>query len=599
MSDNRTPGDGTVGGCADNSRQPSATEVRAGLERILASRCFQQAVRASHFLKFVVEETLTGGGQRLKGYTIGVEVFGRPADFDAQSDALVRVEAGRLRRRLVEYYAREGAGDALRIELPRGSYAVEYRFVPTAGSVVAAPPAPVQPAAAVRALGVFPWRRVAAALALLLAAAGGVIASQQRALYEANRAVDVLGEPQRTELPRIVVVPFGNLSADGALDVIAASMTEEIMVRLDDLDLFVAASAATWYGPSEVKGFGATAGGGYLLTGSVRGSVAEARITVRLMEAGSGAQLWTAAYDESLTMEQLPGLLEQVSRDVVALAAPYGPIFEAELARARRSVQAPKLRDCLATYYDYRRRKSSTAQQDALACFQSVSGREPDVAQVWSGLAMLYVDDYAAGFGRGGDATLEAARAATTKALILDRDDFLGNLALTRVQFFDGNPAFRQTIDRTLALRPDSVQAFAQGGFLLAVRGDAARGLLLIQQARALSKTPLELGNLAYAVTYLREHRFAEALAFASKIDARNWVVAQAVVAAAAAHGGHVDTAHAAAQRLRELYPQFEAEAIGNFERWHFDEAFYDVLVSGLEAARLDLRGEAAVLSGS
>jgi hypothetical protein len=82
MSDNRTPGDGTVGDCADNSRQPNATAVRAALERILASRCFQQAVRASHFLKFVVEETLRGGGQRLKGYTIGVEVFGRPADFD-------------------------------------------------------------------------------------------------------------------------------------------------------------------------------------------------------------------------------------------------------------------------------------------------------------------------------------------------------------------------------------------------------------------------------------------------------------------------------------------------------------------------------------
>ena len=599
MSDNRAPGDGTVGSFADDSRQPSATEVRAGLERILASRCFQQAVRASHFLKFVVEETLTGGGQRLKGYTIGVEVFGRPADFDAQSDALVRVEAGRLRRRLVEYYASEGAGDPLRIELPRGSYAVESRFVSTAASVVPAVPSPARAPAAVRTLGVFPWRRVAAALALLLAVAGGVIAWQQRALDEASRTLHLLGEPQRTELPRIVVVPFENLTADGELDVIAASMTEEIMVRLDDLDLFVVASHASWYGPGEEKSLGATAAGGYLLTGSVRGSLAEARITVRLMEAGSGAQLWSAAYDDALVTEQLPGLLEQVSRDVVAIAAPYGPIFEAELARARRSAQAPKLRDCLATYYDYRRSKSSIAQQDALACFQNVSVREPDVVQVWSGLAMLYVDDYAAGFGRGGDAALEAARAATSKALMLDRDDFLGNLALTRVQFFDGNPAFRQTIDRTLALRPDSVQALAQAGFLLAVRGDAARGLPLIQQARALSKTPVQLGNLAYAVTYLRERRFAEALAFASKIDARNWVVAQAVVAAAAAHGGRAETARIAAERLRELYPQFEAEAIGNFERWHFDEAFYDVLVSGLEAAGLDLRGEAAELSGS
>ena len=132
MSDSRTRGDERVNRCADDAQQPSATEVRAELERILASRCFQQAGRASHFLRFVVDQTLAGDGQRLKGYTIGVEVFGRPADFDAQSDALVRVEAGRLRRRLVEYYASEGARNPVRIELPRGSYAVEYRGVPPA-----------------------------------------------------------------------------------------------------------------------------------------------------------------------------------------------------------------------------------------------------------------------------------------------------------------------------------------------------------------------------------------------------------------------------------------------------------------------------------
>ncbi len=138
MSDSRTR-DETVALRADDSLKPSAAAVRAELERILASRCFQQAVRASHFLRFVTEQTLVGGGQRLKGYTIGVEVFGRPADFDAQSDALVRVEAGRLRRRLVEYYASEGENDPIRIELPRGSYAVEYHFVNAGAAPVPAP----------------------------------------------------------------------------------------------------------------------------------------------------------------------------------------------------------------------------------------------------------------------------------------------------------------------------------------------------------------------------------------------------------------------------------------------------------------------------
>ena len=118
--------------------EPGAAEIRAQLERILASRCFEQAARSSGFLRFVVEQTLAGQGERLKGYTIAVEVFGRPPDFDAQTDPLVRVEAGRLRRRLIEYYADEGRDDPVRLELPRGSYSVVSTY--TARNAPATPP---------------------------------------------------------------------------------------------------------------------------------------------------------------------------------------------------------------------------------------------------------------------------------------------------------------------------------------------------------------------------------------------------------------------------------------------------------------------------
>src|SRR6188508_3559539 len=140
MSDSRTRGDDAAAHeVGDAPSKPSASEVRAELERILASRCFQQAGRASDFLRFVVEQTLAGSGHRLKGYTIGVEVFGRPADFDAQSDALVRVEAGRLRRRLVEYYASEGIADPVKITLPRGTYATEYEYARVAEQAAPVP----------------------------------------------------------------------------------------------------------------------------------------------------------------------------------------------------------------------------------------------------------------------------------------------------------------------------------------------------------------------------------------------------------------------------------------------------------------------------
>jgi len=586
MSDSRTRGDDAAAhDSGDEPSKPSTGEVRAALDRILASRCFQQAGRASDFLRFVVEQTLAGSGQRLKGYTIGVEVFGRPADFDAQSDALVRVEAGRLRRRLVEYYASEGSADPVRIQLPRGTYAIDYGFAGAAEPKSAAPVSPPEDGAQ----GSQPWRYAALALGALFVAAVGVIAWQQAALHEAERALAAVEEPQRTEWPRIVVVPFENLSVDSALDGFAASMTEEVMLRLDRLDLFVVASQASWYGPSSESEIDATAAGGYVLTGSVRGTDDHARIAVRLIEAETGVQLWTTAYDEPLTLERLPALQERIAHDVVAIAAPYGPIFEAELSRARRSAHAPKLSDCSATYHEYRRRVTSAGYNETLACLRAVSARQPDFAPVWSSLAMLYVDEYASSFGRTGDEALQSARVATAKALALDGDDFLANLALTRVQFFNGDPAFRDTIDRTIALRPNSAQAFAQGGFLLVITGDAARGLALTEESRGLTKASLGFYHLTYAASHLRDGQFDAALESAVAVDGENWVFAQAVLAAAAAHSGRRDIAQSAARRIRELYPDFESDALANFERWHFDAAFYDALVSGLRAAGLEL----------
>ncbi|GEM_PF-904919 len=92
------------------------------LDRILSSPAFAQSQRISRFLRFVVEEVLKNGPDALKEYSLGVTVFDRHPDYDPRTDSIVRVEAGRVRTKLREYYDTDGRCDRVIIDLPKGSY---------------------------------------------------------------------------------------------------------------------------------------------------------------------------------------------------------------------------------------------------------------------------------------------------------------------------------------------------------------------------------------------------------------------------------------------------------------------------------------------
>src|SRR4051812_19151792 len=106
---------------------PCADEIRAALSHMAESDAFRGSPQLVCFLRYVVEATLRGGAERIKGYTIAVEALGRKEDFDPQTDPIVRVEAMRLRRALNRYYENGGSRDAVVIDLPLGSYVPTFR----------------------------------------------------------------------------------------------------------------------------------------------------------------------------------------------------------------------------------------------------------------------------------------------------------------------------------------------------------------------------------------------------------------------------------------------------------------------------------------
>lgn len=135
-----------------NTSEPVAdsAEIVAELHRVLQCRFLKDSQQLRALLRYVVEETLAGRQSGLKEYTLGREVFHRHEDYDPRNDAIVRVQASLLRKRLASYYEQE-PGATLQIELPRGGYVPSFRrSLPVALSTVKAvemvspPPVPVR-----------------------------------------------------------------------------------------------------------------------------------------------------------------------------------------------------------------------------------------------------------------------------------------------------------------------------------------------------------------------------------------------------------------------------------------------------------------------
>jgi hypothetical protein len=154
----------------------SVSEVRDEIQAISRSRLFAQSRRRIELLEYLCNMVLLGRQDQIKESTIALELFARKSEFDDKKDAIVRVEAHRLRQRLAKYYATEGSRDRLVIELMPGGYIPRFILRPPEPAVIPAPVAvpPVRPSR-------FPphWILIAG-VAILLACAFGAVALSRR-----------------------------------------------------------------------------------------------------------------------------------------------------------------------------------------------------------------------------------------------------------------------------------------------------------------------------------------------------------------------------------------------------------------------------------
>jgi hypothetical protein len=139
--------------------------ARAQVERIFQSKTFRSSDVLRHLLSYLVDASLSGTADELKEYTVAVDALGKPSSYDPRQESAVRMQVGRLRQKLTEYYRTEGIDDPVVVDLPKGGFRVVFEPRKPDFEQLSIPE-PVTEENLPRG-----WRRREVALALALAAA--------------------------------------------------------------------------------------------------------------------------------------------------------------------------------------------------------------------------------------------------------------------------------------------------------------------------------------------------------------------------------------------------------------------------------------------
>jgi len=335
-------------------KTPSPDGILAALERVSASGTFQRAGRHRDLLRHLLEKAAAGRAAEIKESTIALEVFEKHS-YDPRIDSQVRVEIGKLRERLVRYYASEGSCDTLRIEIPKGSYAPVFRDL-------------------VRQSAPAPKRRIllwGLGAMLTLAVAGLVIGARWHS-------------PAKPAFkPSIAILPFEDLSPGKDLEYFCRGMTQELIDSLANLQIFQVVPR------SSVEQFKRQPGGGRkigeqlqvqaVVEGTVRKDHDRVRVSVQLIDARSGFQLWTETYDRHF------GDVLDIQSEI---AGSVSKAFHLDLASSRRALVRQRTRNTEA-YLHYLRAAYyyGIEPNRSVEFYRAAVAADPGYALAWAGLA--------------------------------------------------------------------------------------------------------------------------------------------------------------------------------------------------------------------
>ena len=457
---------------------PSPEAIREQLERLVSSPDFARSEHLTQFLTFIVEETLAGRSDDIKGYTIGTAVLGRDDQFDPTIDPVVRIQAGRLRRALERYYLVEGTNDPLRIEVPKGGYRPTFCLIK-------------EPELEVRVEEPF-----------------------------VEDPTEVLSRG-----PTIAVLPFTNLSGDKEQEYFAAGLTEELIVqltRLQEVVVITHQSTRQYHNqPIDPRLVGRTLGTRFLLEGSVRKDSKAIRVAVRLRETENGESLWAQNYDRELAVGNIFDLQDDITEHVVTMIGDAYGLIPRTLCKETRGKPIENLNVYEATlrFYYFRTTASRESHTEAHKALEKAVELDPEYSQAWAMLGESYGAAYIHGFSAV-KSPLKRAISCAGRAVTIDPMCQNARWAMAFAHFLSQDrERYLREAEMVISLNPNSAYMMGLVGNAMALLGEWDRGLGILN--RVIDLNPYNPGwfHLAPYLDHYHHRRYEEALATAEKFN--------------------------------------------------------------------------------
>jgi TolB-like protein/DNA-binding response OmpR family regulator len=362
--------------------------------------------------------------------------------------------------------------------------------------------------------------------------------------------------------PSIAVLPFENLSGDPEQDYFADGVVEDIITALSRMRwLFVIArsSSFAYKGRAvDVKQVGRELGVRYVLEGSVRKSVDRIRMSGRLVDASTAAQLWADRFESR--PDEIFGLQDLMTANVVCAIAPK--LEQAEMARAAR-----KPTESLDSYDYFLRGIASLHQwtkedvKEALRLFYRAIELDPKFAAAYGAAALCYANLKANGCMT--DRTQEIAEGAglASRAVALGRDDaFALSSGGTALAYLVGDvEGAIGCIDRALALNPNLAVAWYHSAWVRIFLGEPDVAIGHLERAMRLSpldpRIGLMEGAMAFAHFFAGRHDEASSWADRAVRDAPDFIAGAYISAASHALAGRLEVAQNALARTYQFDP--------------------------------------------